>query len=207
MDSHFRSCLRDPCSCDLKRYWLILAVTVVILALEIFGGILSGSLALLSDAGHVFGDTLAIGVAIVAEHVALRNSLKKKSARIIGAYINATLIIIVSGFIAFEAYRRFTGGQHEILTGPMVMIAVLGAFGNYVQYKILGHGPEEYAGRQAVRLHVLSDLWQSLSVILAGLLIWITGRQVIDPIISVVIATVMLVWVIRLLVSIKKSPR
>ena len=184
-----------------------MAVTVVILALEIFGGIVSGSLALLSDAGHVFGDTLAIGIAIIAEHIAIRNPLKKKSARIFGAYINAALIIIISGFIAFEAYWRFMDGKHEILTGPMMAIAVLGAVGNYAQSKILGHGPDNHAGRRAVRLHVFSDLWQSLAVILAGLLIWITGKQVIDPIISLVIATVMLVWVIRLLISIKKSPR
>ena len=207
MDSHFRSCLRDPCSCDLKRYWLILLITVAILALEIFGSIASGSLALLSDAGHVFGDTLAIGVAIIAERIAIRSPQRKRGARVIGAGINALIIILTCAFIGYEAYLRFRNPNYEIVTGPMIVIAALGAAGNYVQAKVLGHEHGEHVGRQAVRLHVLSDLWQSLAVVFAGLLIWITGWRVLDPVASVLIVVAMLVWTTRLLLSIAKSHR
>lgn len=199
MDGHFRACDgTGTCFCDVKRYWLVFGLAVVIFSGEIVGGILSGSLALFSDAGHVLTDLVAVVVAIVVESSVVRNPIQEGRYRGLGAFINGALLIIVAALIALEAFERMLV-RREILTGTMIGVAIFGAFGNYLQHRVLGASHSRHLTHQGMSLHVLSDFWQSIAVIAAGVLIAATGHHIFDLVASGLIASLMLLWGIRLI--------
>ncbi|TSC89757.1 MAG: transporter of the cation diffusion facilitator family [Parcubacteria group bacterium Gr01-1014_3] len=201
MDTHFRSCLRDPCRCDIKRYWLILAIASVIILIEILGAIVSNSLALLSDAVHVLTDAGAISVAIIAEHIGNKKPGRRNFARKLGAFVNAILILGIVVFLVLEAIERIESPR-QVIPLPLIIVAIIGAVGNYWQAQILESSESEHEGHDALHLHILSDLWQSCAVILGAFLILIFNQPIIDSIISLVIAAAMTVWSLRLLYKI-----
>ena len=183
---------------------MVLGISLLIFLIEVIGGALSGSLALLSDAGHVLTDTIALTVAITLEYWIYKKPERKKMLRPMGAYINAALLFIIAGWVAFEAIQRMTTGI-KIMTTTMLAIALFGAVGNYVQDWILKPTEEQHLTHRAMRLHILSDLWQSLAVIVAGVIIMITGQTIADPIASLIIACVMVIWGIRLVFLVRKE--
>lgn len=190
---HFKGCnTPTDCWCEVKRYYLIFGIAAIILIAEIVGGIASQSLALLADAGHVLTDTVAILVAIIVGYCVKRGNKEEKTRRI-GGYINTLLLGGVAIWIAVEAVRRLKQPE-EIVSWMMLSIAVLGTIGNLVQHKIIGYSDDEHVTHESMRLHILSDLIQSLGVVFGGMLIWITGWILIDPIISMIIALWMGKW-------------
>lgn len=197
---HFRSCMRDPCSCDIRRYWLIFLVALLIFGIELVGGIISGSLALLSDASHVFADKIAILCSIVIESGIYKDQQRKEKWRPVGAYINAILLLAVAAWLAFEATARF-GRPQEILGGIVIPVAVVGLALNYLQYRILKPHADAHLTSKGMHLHILSDIWQSVGVIIAGALILLTGMAIFDLIISGVIAAAMAFGAFRLMIS------
>jgi len=197
LKGHFKGCLINPCYCDSKRYKLILAISVPILILEILGGIISGSLALFADAAHVFHDLLAVTVAIIVEWGVKTRGKPEKEWRAVGGYINAALLATISFWIIIEAIDRFLF-EYKVVSGIMIWTATLGAIGNYFQHRILASSISEHVTHKGVSLHVLSDFWQSIAVVLTGIVIAFTGLFVFDIVISVVIALVFFCWSIKL---------
>lgn len=176
-------------------------LTLLIFAVEVAGGVVSGSLALLSDAGHVLTDIAAIGLSWYA----LRQATKPPTARmtfgyhrtgILAALVNAVSLIVIAIVIAAEAYRRMAH-PHPV-TGPAMFIsAAIGLLINL--YMGLGmRGSEDINVKSAV-LHMLGDAAASAAVIVGGLVIWWTHWYIIDPVLSVLIAVFIAVGAWRIL--------
>ncbi len=174
-----------------------LFLTVIILVVELVGGLLSHSLALLSDAGHVFTDIFALGLAWFATAQAERpadasNTYGYHRTGILAALVNAVTLILIVGAIAYEAVQRF---QHPAKVTPWLMFfsAAVGIAVNlYIGFGLRKEGGENVNVRAAM-LHVFGDVGASVAVIIGGLVILITGWFPADPIISLVIA-VLIAW-------------
>ena len=166
-------------------------LSLIILAAELGGGIISHSLALLSDAGHVFTDIFALGLAWFATAQAERPANAAKTfgyhrVGILAALINAFTLIVIAAWIVFEAVQRF---QHPEPIQPLIMF-VSAAIGIAVNLYI-GFGLRKEEGNLNVRaaaLHVFGDVGASVGVIVAGLVILLTGWMPIDPLLSIGIA-------------------
>ena len=189
-NGHFDSCATPyGCWCEVKRYTVLFGIAIIILIAEVVGGIVSQSLALLADAGHVFTDSGAILVSIiVGYHV--KCGADETRTRKIGGYINTLLLGASAVWIGLEALERL---QHprEVVSWVMISIAVLGTVGNYVQHKMIESSVEDHVTQESMRLHILSDLVQSVGVVLGAILIYVTSWILIDPIISMIIALYM----------------
>ena len=192
-NGHFNGCSTPTnCWCEVKRYGILFCIAAVIMAAEVVGGIASKSLALLADAGHVLTDTGAIFVAIVVGYC-VKCGANEARTRKIGGYINALLLGGIAIFIAVEAVKRFKQPQ-EVVSWMMLSIATVGTIGNFVQHRIMKSADNKHVTHESMRLHILSDLMQSLGVVFGGVLIWVTGWVLIDPIISMIIALWMGKW-------------
>jgi len=211
-ERHFGYCRGDPgCSCEAKRYWIVFGLAVVIFFAELLGGFYSGSLALISDAFHVFTDGLAMLVSIMVATLVRRRGSEtdQRKIRIWGGYFNAVALGVVSVEIFREAFFRIIAPR-EVLTSTMIVVAIAGMVGNLMQHNVLMLGSVEHnhITHKSLSIHILSDLCQSAAVITAGILIWITGYTIIDPLLSIVVAGWMMVQTKKLLVaSYKESLR
>jgi cobalt-zinc-cadmium efflux system protein len=173
-----------------KRLFLSLLVTVVILAAEVFGGIISNSLALLSDAGHVLTDVFALGMSLAAAMIMkkpsdFRATYGYQRIGLLAALINGASLIVIALFIFFETYRRLVSPP-EIKTSIMILIASAGLAGNLLMAWILARGHKDLNLKSAW-LHVLGDTVSSAGVIIAGIIIAFTGWRMADPIASAIV--------------------
>lgn len=187
-NGHFKGCTTPTtsCWCEIKRYGVIFGIAVMILIAEVVGGIVSQSLALLADAGHVFTDIIALLVSIIVAY-RIKCGANETKTRRIGGYINALLLGGIAIWVGWEAWERFQQPR-EVVSWVMISIAMLGTIGNYVQHRIMESVDENHATHESIRLHILSDLMQSFGVVFGGILIWRTNWVLIDPIISMAIA-------------------
>lgn len=166
-------------------------LTIIILFAEVVGGVLANSLALLSDAGHVVTDLFALGLAWFAATQSERPSNERKTfgyhrVGILAALVNAATLIIIAGVIIWEAIQRF---QHPEPIQPLVMFA--SAIVGVVINLYIGFGlrkEEDNINVRAAVLHVFGDVGASAGVIIAGIIILLTGWTIVDPILSVGIA-------------------
>lgn len=199
-----------------KRFILAISLTALILVAEIIGGIWSGSLALLSDAAHVFSDIFALGLSFLAIRLAQRppddrHSYGWRRAEIIAGLINGASLLVIAIGIWVEAVKRWQAPV-EIKSLEMMVIAIIGLAVNAVVAYILGghdhtrskatDGSKKAARNLNVHsafLHVLGDLISSIGVIIAALLIRLTGAQWIDPFISIIIGCIILLSAYRVL--------
>ena len=176
-----------------RRALLIAALlTSGFMVAEIVGGLLTDSLALLADAGHMLSDSfslfLALGaVALAARPATARRTYGYKRAEILAALINGTLLVVVSIWIIVEAINRI-GDPPEVLGGWMLVVAVAGLAINLVAAWILSRSAGESLNVKAALRHVLADVAGSIGVILAAVIILITGWELADPIVSIVIS-------------------
>ena len=189
-------------SAEIRRYWLVLALSGFILILEAVGGWFSGSLALFSDAVHVFADIIAIAISLIVAYTVKNNQGLENKIRQNGARWNGGLLALFSAWIFWEALNRIWTPK-EIQFGIMFWIAISGAILNYYQHKILNQAAREerHLTHTALNWHILSDLGQSLAVILASILIKLTGKTIIDPVFSMAVALIMFRWGVKLLRS------
>jgi cobalt-zinc-cadmium efflux system protein len=169
-----------------------LALTGAYLVVEVVGAILSGSLALLADAGHMLTDVGGIGLALFAIWIAGRPPTPVKTygyyrAEILAALVNAIMLLGVAAGILVEAYRRLLEPP-EVRGGPMLAIAVLGLVVNLASAWLLRKGARESLNVQAAYLEVLSDALTSVGVIVAALVVLLTRSMLIDPLVSGAIA-------------------
>jgi cobalt-zinc-cadmium efflux system protein len=171
-------------------------ITSATLIAEVVGGILTGSLALLSDAAHVFLDIFALGLGYIAVRMSKRAATGKHSfgfyrMKVLAAFINGATLLVVSFEIIREAIGRFAHPQ-PIIAGPMLIVAIIGLVANLiVAFVLKGHSHDDLNARAAF-LHVLGDALSSVGVIAAGVIILFTGWFWLDPLAGILIALVIL---------------
>jgi cobalt-zinc-cadmium efflux system protein len=181
---------------------LSLLITLVILVAEVAGGMLSNSLALLSDAGHVLTDAFALGLSLIAAHISRRPSDRRATFGyqrfgLLAAIINGLSLVAISLFIFIESYHRFMAPP-QINTPVMLSIATGGLIGNIAMALILGHGHEDLNIRSAW-LHVLGDTLSSVGVIISGAVIYFTGWEYADPIMGLMIGVIIISGGVRVI--------
>lgn len=164
---------------------------------EVIGGIMSGSLALLADAGHMLTDAASIALALTAMHFAgrphsVRRTFGYHRLEILAALVNALALWLIVAWVLFEAYDRFTSVT-EVKGGLMMSIGVIGLCVNLVAAWVLRRSSEHNINVEGAFLHVIADLLGSIGVVISGSLIWAFGWTLADPIASVIIAVLILV--------------
>lgn len=185
-----------------RAYAIALGVTLGYAVVEAVGGVWSGSLALVSDSGHMFSDALALALAAGAAWLArrpagFRHSYGWARAEVIGALLNGLLMLGIVVWLVVEAVQRLLHPQPVAALGVLV-IAFIGLLVNAGVAYVLGHS-EESLNRKAALLHVLGDLVSSLAALIAGAVVYYTGWVMIDPILSLVIGGLILFSTLNLL--------
>lgn len=181
---------------DSRRLALALALTGGFAVVELVGGIAAGSLALIADAGHMITDAMALALAWMAARMAARPADARRSFgyhrfQIVAALINGLTLIGIVGWIVVEAFERMLTPV-DVTAGLMLVIAAIGLAVNLLVFFILHGGSRENLNLQGALLHVLGDLLGSVAAIIAGLVILGTGWMPIDPLLSLVVAALIL---------------
>jgi cobalt-zinc-cadmium efflux system protein len=181
---------------NLRRVMIALVLTGTFMVVEIVGGIIAGSLALLADAGHMLTDTMALSLAAMAFHVSKRPPDAKRTFgyqrfQILAAFVNGLSLLAIVGWILFEAVRRFINPR-DVLGETMLVIAAAGLVINLVSFAVLHTGDQENMNIRGAALHVAGDLLGSIAAIVAAVIIIYTGWMPIDPILSVAVAALIL---------------
>jgi cobalt-zinc-cadmium efflux system protein len=181
---------------NLRRVMVALVLTGAFMVVEVVGGIISGSLALLADAGHMLTDTMALALAAMAFHVSKRPpdgnlTFGYQRFQILAAFVNGLSLLAVVGWILFEAINRFIS-PNEILGETMLVVAAAGLLVNLISFAVLHSGDQENLNIRGAALHVAGDLLGSVAAIVAALVIIYTGWMLIDPILSVAVAALIL---------------
>jgi cobalt-zinc-cadmium efflux system protein len=192
----------DHASGNMRRVLIALVLTGAFMIVEVIGGIISGSLALLADAGHMLTDTMALARAAVAFQVSKRPADAKltygyQRFQILAAFVNGLSLILIVAWILYEAVDRFRNPT-EILGNTMLLIAAIGLVVNLISFLVLHGGDRDNLNIRGAAIHVAGDLLGSVAAIVAALVIIYTGWTPIDPLLSVVVALLILrsAWVL-----------
>ncbi|RWM30714.1 cation diffusion facilitator family transporter [Mesorhizobium sp.] len=183
-------------STDKKRVLIAACLTAGFMVAETLGGLITGSLALLADAGHMLADAIALGLAWYAYHLTGRPATGRLTygfARVktLVAYTNGVTIFVIALWIVYEAWGRLMHPA-PVLGGPMLVVAAAGLLVNIAAFFVLHGGDRESLNMRGAILHVLGDLLGSAAAIAAALIILATGWTPIDPILSVLVALLIL---------------
>jgi len=174
-----------------KIFWVTILNAIITIA-EIIGGILSGSLALLSDAVHNLSDTVAIALSYYANKISQKPKNAKKTygykrAEILSAFVNSTVLLAISIMLIFEAFKRLK--SPETINGTlMIAVALIGLVANFVSVYLLEKDSHENLNIKSSYLHLISDTASSIGVIICGIAIKIWSIIWIDPLITVLIS-------------------
>lgn len=173
---------------DAKRLTIVLVMTGIYLLAEVVGGLMTGSLALLADAGHMLTDVAGLALALVAVKFAARPATPERTygfyrVEILAALANAVVLIGISLYILYEAYQRFRNPP-EVQSQAMLAVAAVGMVVNLVGMRVLRSASKESLNMKGAYFEVLSDLLTSVGVIVAGIVMWTTGWYLADPILS-----------------------
>ncbi len=187
---------------EKKSLFLALILTASIMILEFFGGIFSNSLALISDAGHMLADALALTLSLFAVIFATRPATAKKTygyyrLEILAALLNGVILTIIALAIFYKAYGRFLAPQ-PIKAEALLFVALIGFSANGVGLLLL-HKKRNNLNVRGAFLHILGDTLSSIGVIIAGLLIILTGWAKIDAIIGIIIGIIIIYGSFRLI--------
>ena len=171
-----------------KRLAIVLALTSAYLVAEVIGGLLTHSLALLADAGHMLTDVAGLVLALLAIRFAERPATPERTygyyrIEILAALVNAVVLIGISLYILYEAYERFRNPP-EVQSGGMLAVALVGLVVNIAGIYLLKSASEESLNMKGAYFEVLSDMLTSIGVIAAGIIMLTTGWYYADPIIS-----------------------
>ncbi len=188
---------------DRRALSVVFALTASYMVVEVVGGLVTGSLALLADAGHMLSDAFSLGLALVAVWLAQRpatpnRSFGYKRAEILAALLNGATLVAISVWIFVEAYNRLWEPP-EILGGWMLAVATLGLVVNVAGALILSRSGSESLNVQGALRHVIADVMGSVGAIAAALVILATGWRYADPLISALIGLLVLASSWRLL--------
>ncbi len=179
-----------------RRVTIALILTAAFMVVEVVGGIISGSLALLADAGHMLTDTMALGLAAMAFHVSRRPpdgrlTYGYQRFQILAAFVNGLSLLAIVGWILFEAAKRFINPR-DVMGETMLVIAAAGLVVNLVSFAVLHTGDRENLNIRGAALHVAGDLLGSVAAIVAAVVIINTGWTPIDPLLSIAVAGLIL---------------
>ncbi len=183
------------------KFRFAILLTTFVFGVELVGGILSNSLALLSDAAHVFSDSLSLIMSWLAIYLSTRPATSSRTygyhrTEVFAAFINGVSLIAISGWIFYEAVQRFIEPE-PVESKEMLIVAVFGFIANMVIVWLFhGEGHKNLNVRSAV-LHVIGDALASVGVIVGGVVIYYTGWFVVDPMLSCGIGLVVLVGAVR----------
>lgn len=174
------------------RVLIAAALTGGFMIAEAIGGIVTGSLALLADAGHMLTDSVSLVLAWYAFHLGARAATARMTygfdrVKTLVAFVNGLTIFAIAAWIVYEAWERF-GSPSPVLGGPMLIIALMGLAINIIAFFVLNGGDRDHLNMRGAILHVLGDLLGSVAAIVAALVILWTGWYPIDPILSVLVA-------------------
>ncbi|RFU67017.1 cation transporter [Peribacillus saganii] len=178
-------------------FWAFLLIAGF-MTVEVVGGLFTNSLALLSDAGHMLSDAAALGLSLFAIKLGERNTSKTKTYgykrfEIIAAFINGITLIVISLYIFYEAYHRFTNPP-QVQSMGMLIISVTGLLVNILAAWLLMRGDkDENLNVRSAFLHVLGDMLGSAGAIVAALLIMFFGWGIADPIASIIVAFLVII--------------
>jgi cobalt-zinc-cadmium efflux system protein len=203
-ENHDREHIHGGCGDNTRRYLTFaIALLSFTLVAEVAGGFLTHSLSLLADAGHVFMDLFALGLSLFAASIARLPATSTKTfgwhrAEILAALVNGTALIVLSLMLGYEAWGRI-GNPRPILSGPMLVVAVLGfAINVVIAVRLHRHGSGDLNLRAAY-LHVLGDTLSSAGVIAAAVVIGLTRFYTIDAIMSMAIGLLILAGAVNLI--------
>ncbi len=192
-------------SANRSRLGIAIGIVSVVLVVEVVGGLISGSLALFADAGHMLSDLTGLIVALVATVIAVRpatdaQTFGHRRSEVFAAFINAAILLVVVAFIVIEAVDRLTKqGSTDVQAPIMLVIAIVGAIANTASLLVLRGGAKDSINMRGAYLEVLGDLFGSLAVIVAAIVILLTGFERADSIASLVIAGLILPRALSLL--------
>ena len=176
----------------LRPLTIAFGLVVVFMVVEVVAGLMTGSLALLSDAGHMVADGVGLGMALAAIVAADRagngdhRTFGLYRLEILAALANAVLLFAVAGYVLYEAVRRLQDPS-EVMSGPMLVVAVLGLVVNLIVWRLLRRGAAESINVEGAFLEVAADLIGSIGVIAAALIIRFTGWPYADPLFAAAI--------------------
>jgi cobalt-zinc-cadmium efflux system protein len=176
--------------------WVLLLITVF-MVVEVIGGLVSGSLALLADAAHMATDAMALALAFFAALAARRPADQKHSyghqrIPVLAAFVNGFTLILLAGWIIFEAVQRLMSPQ-PVLAGVMLVVAAGGLLVNLIALRALHGGHSHDINTQGAMAHVIGDLLGSVAAILAAVIVMFTGWVRIDPLLSMLVAGLIIV--------------
>lgn len=192
MSEHHHHEHLDEFSLSGKKIFWVTVLNATITAAEVVGGLLSGSLALLSDAVHNLSDTFAIALSYGANRMAQRPKDAKrtygyKRAEILSAFINATVLMVITAFLIVEAIRRFQ--SPEAIDGTLMMVvAAIGLAANLFSVVLLEKDSHENLNIKSSYLHLLGDTVSSVGVLVGGIVIKLWNQVWVDPVVTILIA-------------------
>ena len=203
MTDHSHS--HSAANANQRRLLIALAITALMTVVELVGGVLSNSLALLGDAGHMFTDTLALGLSVVALTLAKRPASQTRTygfhrAEVLAALTNGTILVLICGFIFYESYQRLVSPP-EVRGSLMLVVAAIGFLANLIGILILRSASRDNLNVKGAFLHMWGDTISSMGVIVASVIILVTGWTMVDPIISIFIGLLILRGAISLVLE------
>ena len=185
-------------SVERRRLILSLVITTAVMVVEIIGGILTNSIALLSDAGHMFTHAFAISISLLAIMISKKPACHHKTfglyrAEVLAAFINGLFLIPIVGIIIFEAILRFLNPQ-EVFGFYMLIVAIIGLGVNISSILILQGSQKTSLNVKSVFYHMIADAASSIGIVIVAFIIMSTGIVILDPLVSLGISAVILYW-------------
>jgi len=185
-------------SVERKKLYISLIITTTVMVLEIIGGLITNSIALLSDAGHMFTHSFAIGISLLAINIARKPPCHHKTfglyrAEVLAAFINGLFLIPIVGIMIYEAILRFLNPE-EVFGFYMLLIALIGLLVNLTSIRILQGSHNNNLNIKSVFYHMIGDAASSIGIVIASIIILYTNFNILDPIVSIGISMVILYW-------------
>jgi cobalt-zinc-cadmium efflux system protein len=197
-DSAFSEHLFEYRAVAAKRLGLSLGITLVVMIVQIVGGILTGSIALISDSGHMFTHSFAITISLVAIVIARRPPCHHRTfglyrAEILAAFINGLFLLVVAGIVIYEAVLRILYPQ-EVMGLQMLLVALVGLGVNLASIALLQGSRSEDINVRSVFYHMVADAASSVGIVAAAVTIIYTGWNILDPLVSLGISALIVRW-------------
>ncbi len=182
----------DASASNQRRLLVVLGLTTAYLLAEVVGGLLTGSLALLADAGHMLADMFGLTMSLAALRIAARPATARNTfgfhrAEILAAVANAVLLLGIASVVLYEAWHRFSEPE-PVASVPMLFVAAGGLIVNMIGFKVLHGAAHQSLNLRGALLEVVADMLGSVGAILAAITIMLTGWYQADPLVSVLVA-------------------
>lgn len=189
----------------ISRLRLAIFLTALGMFVEFIGGIISNSLSLISDAGHMVTHLFALGMSYFAVILSARSPTKKRTygfyrAEILAAFINGIVLIFITAYLVYEAFMRFISPE-PIMVSHMLGAAGFGLIINGVSIFLLAKVIHNDLNIQSAFLHEIGDIISSIAVVVCGVIIFYTKNYIIDPIVSLFICALIIIWAVKLLLD------